>query len=198
MVETNMIHGRLADLSTLKKTMIVVFAALIYFGSFRLNQILFSDFLFTHRVHWIYLPGGLRLLLVLLFFELGVAGIFLGALMMNYGYFYDGDHVFALGVCVLVALSAWLTRYLSLKWFDLDVNLMGLSLGVIFKMAVLLSFLSSIMLQSWFYLNGKTENFFEAVSVMALGKFTGTLIVLSLFSVALKFLRALNLRKGRL
>jgi hypothetical protein len=47
-------------------------------------------------------------------------------------------------------------------------------------------------------LNGKTENFFEAVSVMALGKFTGTLIVLSLFSVALKFLRALNLRKGRL
>jgi hypothetical protein len=189
------INGRLSDLPVHTKTLIVVVSALAYYGSFQLNQYLFSDFLFVHRVHWIYLPGGLRLLLVLLFFELGVAGIFLGALMLNYSYFYAGDYFFAMGVCVLAAFSAWATRALSIKWLNLDVNLRGLTLGMVFKMAVLLSLLSSTLLQTWFFINDRSESFWQPVLVMTVGKFTGTLIVLSLFSVMLNTLKMFNSSK---
>jgi hypothetical protein len=176
----------------------VALSAFAYFAFYRLNTFLFSDLQFTHRVHWIYLPGGLRLLLVLLFFDLGVAGIFIGALMMNYCYFFEGDHVFAVVASALVAFSAWLTRFLSLRWFDLGENLTGLSLGIILKMALLLAMLSSLMLQYWFYINGKTNSFWDSLLVMALGKFTGTLIVLSIFSVVLRALREISSRKEKL
>ncbi len=192
-----MFNGRIDTLPLHIKLLIVVLSALIYFESFRLNHFLFSDFQFTQRVHWVYLPAGLRLLLVLLFFDLGVAGIFFGSLMMNYSYFFDGDHVFALVVCGLVAFSAWLTRFLSLKWFDLGENLAGLSLGIVFKMALLLATLSSLMLQYWFYINGKTSDFLNSFMVMALGKFTGTLIVLSIFSVVLRSLREISSRREK-
>jgi len=187
-----MFNGRIDTLPLHIKLLIVVLSALIYFESFRLNHFLFSDFQFTQRVHWVYLPGGLRLLLVLLFFDLGVAGIFIGSLMMNYVYFFDGDHVFAVAVSALVAFSPWLTRFLSLQWFDLGENLTGLSLAIIFKMALLLAVLSSLMLQCWFYINGKTSDFLNSFMVMALGKFAGTLIVLSIFSVVLRSLREMS------
>lgn len=180
-------RGLLKNLSITHKLLIVLLSAAVYFASFELNGILFSDLLFTHRVHWIYLPSGLRLLLVLVFFELGAAGIFLGSLAINYTYFFTGDHVFSVVTCMLSAGTPLLARYLAVEWFKLDINLSGLTPKIIFKMTVLFALLSSTLIQLWFFWNGKTENFLQATAVMAVGKWFGTVLVLALTSLLLKF-----------
>ena len=180
-------QGLLRNLSITQKLMIVLMSAAAYFASFELNGILFSDLLFTHRVHWIYLPSGLRLLLVLVFFELGAIGIFLGSLAINYVYFFKGDYVFTVVTCLLSAGTPLLARYLAVEWFKLDINLAGLTPKIIFKMTILFSLLSSTLIQLWFFWNGRTENFLLAVAVMAVGKWFGTVLVLALTSFLLKF-----------
>ena len=92
---------------------------------------MFDDLLFLDRVHWIYIPAGIRFILVLLFFELGALGILLGALCLNYLYYFNGDHVFAVGTSLLAAGSALLARYMSVRWLNMDLNLKGLTNGML-------------------------------------------------------------------
>ncbi len=190
------IFGRQVPLTIHTKALIVTLCALAYFGTFQLNQILFSDFLFTHRVHWVYLPSGMRLLLVLLFFELGAAGIFLGSMAINYYFFNASDPVFVVVLSLLSAGVPLIVRSAAIKWFGLNVNLKGLTTQMILKMSIALSLLSAFTIQAWFYWNGKTVNFLEAFTVMAVGKFFGTALVLTAFSFLMNGWRAFIPSKG--
>lgn len=185
----------LENLSVTHKALIVLVCAATYFASFTLNDVLFSDLLFTHRVHWIYLPSGVRLLAVLVFFELGAVGILFGSLIINYLHFFDGNHLVTLVTCLLSAGVPLLARYLSVEWFKLNINLEGLTPTIILKMTVLFAVLSSVTLQLWFYWIGRTEDFITATAVMAIGKFFGTTLVLATASLVLKHIKR-PLQKG--
>ena len=178
--------GVLKDLPIRYKFALVVSSGALYWGSFELNKILFDDLLFVERVHWIYIPAGIRLILVLLFFELGALGILLGALCLNYVYYFNGEHLFAIGTSMLAAASPWLARYLSVSWLKMDLNLRGLTNDMLLKVSLLFAVLSSCLTQGWFYWNGKTDSFWMAASVMAVGKWLGTVLVLAILRMLLK------------
>jgi len=178
--------GDLTSLPFTHKLGLVAISGALYWGSFELNRLLFDDLLFLHRVHWIYIPAGIRFILVLLLFEVGAVGIFVGALCINYLYYFNGDHLFAIGTSVLAAASPLLARYLSVRWLKMDLNMKGLTNGMLLKMSLLFAILSSCLIQWWFYWNGKTDSFLLAASVMAIGKWLGTVLVLALLRILLK------------
>ena len=186
--------GVLKDLPFSYKLGLVAISGALYWGSFELNRLLFDDLLFLDRVHWIYIPGGIRFILVLLFFELGALGILLGALCLNYLYYFNGDHLFAIGTSFLAAGTPLLARYMSVRWLNMDLNLKGLSNGMLLKVSLLFAILSSCLIQGWFYWNGKTDNFWLAASVMAVGKWLGTVLVLALLKILLKLILFLTSR----
>ncbi len=190
------IMGRESTLMLHHKAMIVLVCAMAYVGAFQLNQILFSDLLFTHRVHWIYLPSGLRLLLVLLFFELGALGIFSASCFISYYYFSQNDPLFV-GVLSLISAGVPLVvRAIAVRWFGLNVNLKGLTTQIILKMSIALSVLSAGGIQLWFFVNGKTTDVVSAFAVMAVGKFLGTVLVLWVFSFLVSGWRIRLINKG--
>jgi glucose-6-phosphate-specific signal transduction histidine kinase len=62
----------------------IVIAALLYYLSYLSTYQLSSLFEFSHATSWVYLPSGVRLLLVLVLMESGAWAIMLGTLGIEY------------------------------------------------------------------------------------------------------------------
>lgn len=171
--------------------LMVLGSALLYFYAFKLNFELFDWLEFSHGVNWVFLPSGLRLLLVLVLIEYGSLGIVLASIAINYFFKADGDHVFAIVTGLISGLAPLLARKIAIDFFHLSVELEGLTSKVFFKLTVLFAIISPVLHQLWFFWNGKTENFIASTLVMAVGDWFGTVLVLAVASLLVKWLGVL-------
>lgn len=154
--------------------------AMGYVAMFYCNGFLFDSLQFSHGVNWVFLPSGLRLLLVLIFGFDGALGISLGSLIINYALGDTG--VFAVGKAVISGFSPLLARYMVVHHFSLGRQLEGIQYRMLFKISVTFALVSAVAHQLWFFWHEKTENFVSSTLVMALGDLLGTALVLTLFS----------------
>ena len=162
--------------------------ALAYFLLFELNDLLFPSLEFSVGVTWIFLPSGLRLAFILVFGVWGALGIAAASILLSAVYHFHGFGLTALGAGLISGLSPLMARHMCIDFLKLQVNLAGLTAATLMKVALVFAMVSASMHQIWFSFQGLTENFLEAVMVMAMGDLVGTILVLYAAKFLLRFL----------
>lgn len=180
-----------------RNTIVVLATALAFAALFQLNSLLFSAFEFAKGVSWIFLPSGLRLAFILVFGEWGALGIVLGSFAIGYEQHYSGDGINAVLAGVISGVSPLLANKFCADFLHLKTNLDGLTASSLLNIAAVFSIMSPVLHQIWYVAHGQTTDFLSSTAVMALGDFTGTVIVLYIAKFLITALQNISGLKSR-
>jgi hypothetical protein len=183
-----------SPVSKLDVIALTLIAALIYYLAYLTTYQLSSLYEFSHATSWVYLPSGVRLLLVLILMESGAVGVTLGTLAIDYFFNLSLNHAYNWITAVIAGASAYLSLRLAQHWLQLNRDLSSLNQPKLFGICVVFSVISPLMHQIWYALDGDTPDFWPSLAVMALGDLGGSVISLGALYWLLRLLR--HLRKG--
>ena len=175
---------RLTPLARFDSAIAAAFSALAFFLLCQINDLLFQHLAYSPGVSWIFLPSGLRLLLVLMLAGPGAIGVMLGSLLA--GLSRSQEPELALAAALISGLSPWLARWVCLRTMHVKSDLNELSALRLLQMALVFSVFSAVMHQALYAGVGLSTNFLEGAAVMAVGDLLGTLVVLYLVKLALR------------
>ena len=164
--------------------------ALIYFYTYKLNVFLFDELEFSEGISWVFIPMGLRVLLVLIFVETGALGVFIASLFFYYLNGSQDDHVFNIVSSLISAGAPLLARYIAVDNFKLDINLSQITLKPLLEITAIFALITALFRSMWLYWHGTSDEFIAGAFVMFVGNFIGALIVLATAAVALKIYRS--------
>ena len=156
----------------------IVIAALLYYLSYLSTYQLSSLFEFSHATSWVYLPSGVRLLLVLVLMESGAWAIMLGTLGIDYGFHLSTNHWYNGVTAAIAGGSTYLSLRLAQRWCRLQPDLSDMNPGQLMGVCMIFSVVSPLAHQIWYTIDGDTSQFWSSLSVMALGDWGGSVIVL--------------------
>jgi hypothetical protein len=179
-------------MSLSKNAAVLMATALSFLLLSGLNHALFSALEFDAGINWIYLPSGLQLGFILIFVELGAAGIVLASLLINFFFNFNTDALTALVASLLSGFAPWLARLICIDHLKLDVNLDHLDAATLLKVSALFAFLSGVLQQLWFSWRHDNGNFLGNTLVMSLGGLAGTLVMLYAAKLLIKLVPALS------
>ncbi len=171
---------------------LIVLSGLIYSLSFVASSYLNTWFEFSHSTSWIYLPSGVRLLLVLIMFESGAVGILLGTLAIDYLLHNPDEHLYNWITATIAGGSAYLSLKAAQRLLRLDPVLSRLKQIDLLQVCIIFSVVSPLMHQLWYFYNGLTENFWHSFAVMALGDLGGSILILGAIIWIQKLFRMLQ------
>ena len=161
--------------------LITVFSALIYGAFFFLNNYLFGRFEFSSGVNWVYLPSGLRLLLVLVWGEFAALGIALTSACLMVFFYPVGTALDVVVTALISGGSPVLARFISFNTLKWNVSLSDQSPMTLLKLGVMFALISATLHQIWFNWIGRSDDFIRGVAAMWTGDILGTLILLYSF-----------------
>ena len=165
--------------------LIPLFSALAYVLFFRLNGPLFGWLEFSAGVNWVFLPSGLRLMLVLLWGPWAALGLVFGSVWLSYAYYPFNNEVDLLVTGLISGGSPLLARFMaqhSLKW---NVSLSDQSPITLLKLAFVFALISATLHQIWFSWMGRSDDLLRGLVVMWAGDMLGTLLLLYTFKGAI-------------
>jgi hypothetical protein len=174
------------------QSLLTLMCGVAYFYAFQLNAHWFEWMEFSPGTNWVFLPSGLRLLFVLVLLRAGAIGIALGSVVVNYSFGNADAHVFNIVTGLISGASPYIARELAVLWFGLDQQLANVSGRMFFKLSVLFAAVNSLTHQLWFFWEGHTQNFLASAAAMAIGDWTGTVLVLATASFAIKAFKQLS------
>lgn len=160
--------------------------AIAYFYAYHLNLYWFDWFEFSYGTNWVYLPSGLRLLLVLVLPETGTLAIAAASLFINYSSGSPDAHVFNIVTAMISATAPYVSRLIAIHFLKLSPELLGLTSVAFFKISVMFAFFSATLHQIWFYWQGVTDNWLQSTLAMGVGDWLGTVLVLAFASLMIK------------
>jgi hypothetical protein len=162
----------------------VAFSALAFFLLCEINDLLFQHLAYSPGVSWIFLPSGLRLLLVLMLALPGAIGVMLGSLLAGLSRSMEPE--LALAAAFISGLSPWLARWVCLRTMHIKGDLKELSALQLLQMALVFAAISAVLHQTLYVAVGLSQSFLHGTAVMAVGDKLGTLVVLYLVKLALR------------
>ncbi len=171
-----------------EKTLVIVFTGVAYTALYLLNGKLDAYFSVSDGVTWVFMPSGLALLFVLLFEGLAAIGIILASAWISSQYQTSMDWSILVGSALIAGCAPWAVRQVFVDRLLLDGNLTNLTAATLLKIAVAYAVLSAVLHQLLFTWRGPMTDFVEQTGVMAIGNFSGTLIVLYCTKLALHML----------
>lgn len=175
-----------AKLSLHTQALIVLACGVTYFCAFQLNQYWFDWFEFSQGTNWIFIPSGLRLLFVLVLVRIGVIGIALSSITINYSLGNPDAHLFNVVTGLISGLSPYLARHLAIAWFKLDTQLANLNARFFLNVSILFATVNALAHQLWYFWMGHTQDFIASTLAMAVGDWFGTVLVLATAGLAIK------------
>lgn len=155
----------------------ILICSLIYWCGFALNMSLFEASNFSAGVNWVFLPAGLRLLLVLIFGIYGAVGVSVASIYIGWEDFFPNDHFTALVSGLISGFSPYVARVFILNKTRLSDSLNNLGPKSLLICICIFAFISPLFHQIWFYTKGYTDNFGASLGVMIIGDLIGSLIV---------------------
>ncbi len=173
----------------LDEVVLVLVAALIYLFSYLSSYQLSALHEFSHATSWVYLPSGVRLLLVLILMESGAIGILLGTLAIDYYHNHSMDHAYNWVTASIAGASTYLGLKIAQNGLKLRHDLAQLTQWQLMQVCLIFSLISPLMHQTWYWLHGDTTHFWHSVAVMAIGDLGGSVIVLGALYWALRLVR---------
>ncbi|WP_310614878.1 hypothetical protein [Limnohabitans sp.] len=168
------------------QTVLVLVCSIAYFYAYQLNLYWFDWFEFSYGTNWVYLPSGLRLLLVLVLPETGALAIAAASLYINYSTGSPDAHVFNIVTSALSAAAPYVSRLIAIHFLNLSSELSGLTSAGFFKISVMFALFSATVHQIWFYWQGVTDHWLESTFAMGMGDWLGTVLVLAFASLMIK------------
>lgn len=142
------------------------------------NEWLFTRLEFARGINWIYLPAGMRLLCTLLFGEAGAIGLLLVSWLVCFLYFFPDDYLRSFMGGLLAAAAPYLAYRWAQRCYGLQTSLRNLSARRLLGCVLVHAVASPLLHHVWFTLHGDTSDLLRRFAVMAVGDFTGSLIVL--------------------
>lgn len=172
-----------------KKLVIIIATSIIYFLFDRLNSVFFDELEYSYSVHWIYLPSGLKMALILVFLTNGAIGIALASTLFTYLLpNFDGNY-WSLGVTGLImGLAPLWTRHLAIRWLNLDPELSNLTSSMLFRLSLLFAVIPPVIQQLWFFHSKMTGDFLASTAVMMIGDWVGIVFFLWILKLTLPLL----------
>ncbi len=156
---------------------LVVLTMLGFLAMLALNEWLFSRFQYAPGINWVYLPAGMRLLATLLFGGAGAVGLLLVSWLVSFVYFFPDDPLRAFAGGILATAAPYLVYRLARGAYGLQASLANLSPGRLFACIIAYALASPLLHHLWFYWQGQDE-LLASFAAMAIGDFTGSLIVI--------------------
>jgi hypothetical protein len=175
--------------SSLMLLLITLGSALSYYVIFQLNFFLFDWLEFSNGVNWVFLPSGLRLLIILVLHTYGAVGIMVGSTYINYTLGTSDDHVYNIVTGIISGGAPLIARVISEGLLRLETNLTGLTSNGLLQLSILFAAISATLHQVWYFWIGRTENFVTSTLAMVLGDWLGTVLILSMATLMLRFIR---------
>jgi hypothetical protein len=169
--------------------LITLGSALSYYVIFQLNFFLFDWLEFSNGVNWVFLPSGLRLLIILVLHTYGAFGIMVGSTYINYTLGTSDDHVFNIITGIISGGAPLIARVISEGLLRLETNLTGLTSNGLLQLSVLFAAISATTHQIWYFWIGRTENFVASTLAMVMGDWVGTVLILSMATLVLRLVR---------
>lgn len=170
----------------LTKLLLAGVVALLWVLLFSLNQWAFSATEVNSYVSWIFLPAALRMLAVMVCDWVGAVGLFVGAMLTN-----QTDLTGGLGdglmIAFLSAIGPMLAFWFCTKLLSLSKDLSGLMATQLFVFASTGALFNAVPHNIYFYLSGRMSSPIEGLVPMLVGDLVGTLIMLYVVSLALRF-----------
>lgn len=177
-----------------KRLFIITATAIAYFLLDWLNTLLFEELEYSYSVHWVYLPSGLRMALILVFAANGAIGVTLASTLFTYFLpNFDGNYWTLAVTGLIMGLVPLWTRYIAVDWLKLNSELTNLNAIKLFQISVLFAVIPPIVQQLWFFHSEMTENFLMSTAVMIIGDWVGIVFFLYLLRLTLPVLRSSGL-----
>jgi len=161
----------------------VLACAIAYYIFFTLNKSMFEQYVYSFGVHWVFIPSGLQLVLVLTAVESAAIGIVIASWFIGYTNYFIGSLLFTFITGLITGISPLIARKISLDFLHIDENLENLTFKGIVEMSFIFSLISATLHQLWFFYNDVSDRFLHNLIVMAIGNLLGTIVVLLLLKV---------------
>lgn len=161
------------------KILMVIVTMFAFLTALLVNELLFIRYEFIPGVNWIFLPGGIRVLALLLFGSAGALGLLLVSLLICYFYFFPGDVSRSVAGGLIAAGAPYLAYRAFRAIYGPKPTFSTMSFTQLSVCALLFSILSPLLHHLWFILRGDHASF-ESLMVMTAGDLGGTLIVLAI------------------
>ena len=164
----------------------------LYSLAVELQHYLFHSTEFLPGINWIYLPAGLRVLLVMVAVIWGALGICLASVLIEWRQYGDYQHGMVLATSLVSGFGAWLALQAMQGVRRMDRQLQGLDIGQLLEYILLYAFLNCLghHLVWWAY-GRDTFDFMIDFWPMLVGDLAGATTVLLVFKLSLRFLRHL-------
>jgi hypothetical protein len=163
-----------------------------YAAMFFFNGWLFSSFEFTAGVNWIYLPAGMRLLLVLMFGLSGAIGISVGSALISVTVYFAHDPLTGLVAGFISGFAPYAIQKVMQRFAGLESSLYNINSVGLLQLTLMYAVATSFGHQAWYTLRGVTQDFWISTWPMFVGDLIGSLMVLYTAHAVVKLLRWRN------
>lgn len=172
----------------IKSIVVVLMVALSWVVIYQLNIFLFNKASISQMVSWIFLPAGIKIISVIIFDKLGVLGLFFGALTTYY--LNDFTVSSPLILSSVSAISPYIAIHLSRYLLKLDKLFSDMSVGQLIFISTMYAIVNTLL--HHFLVGVHMRNlagFGNENIVMFCGDLVGTLLLLFVMALGIKYLR---------
>jgi hypothetical protein len=159
----------------------VVGVAIVWLAFFKLNGWLFSQFEYTERAHWIFLPAALRVIAILSLGSKGALGLMVGA-YFTLPHEDPNDLTYEIALSVSSGLAPLAAVAICERFFKINSDLGGLRGSHIVALSVVSALANSVLLNILMAATGRHHGDGMLAATIFIGDMLGT--VLLLFTIA--------------
>ena len=167
----------------------VLVSALLYSALFFFNDWFTEALKYDLGVSWIYLPAGLRLLLILIFGLAGAIGIAAASFAISYFGVFPPDLVTCLGIGLISGFAPLLAKWLIVSNIPINNDLSNLSIQKIILCIIVYALMSAGLHQFWFELRDLESGSLNHFLVMFIGDIAGSILLIALIKYSIDLLK---------
>ena len=163
----------------------LVAAAWVFF--YQINIFLFSSLGISPFISWIFLPAGIKLLSILLFDSIAIAGLFIGAMITSEILLYPISHL--VFISAISAINPYIAVNISKRFLNVDNLLFNLKVSQLLIICFTASIFNSVAHMIYLYSVNMVSTPLQSTVSMLIWDFLGCVLVLLLCALAIKLIR---------
>lgn len=176
----------------LEAAILIFVSAFLYWAGFEIQGWLFSFTEHIPGVNWLYLPSGLRVLLVMVAGAYGATGVFIATIVIDLLHMPDLRGATMIATSLASGFGAWVALWV-LRWRGLiSAGLTGLTSMALLQFALLFSIFNALFHQTVWWMSNRSGSLFM-VDIWPM--FVGDLLGATAFLYGLKLVLRLTRKR---
>ena len=154
----------------------IIISFSIYLGFYYVNELLTKDFILNNHVSWLFLPAGIRIMLILVFTYTGAIGLSIASLVIGFISNAPYDLITASGIALICGFAPLLSRLFVIHHFQVHPNLNNLTTRQLIWIILIFALFNSGLHQLWFVARSLDTGGWNYFIAMLVGDIAGSLI----------------------